>query len=270
MEDIVPRLRNSELDFLYSGLLSIHTELYNINPQVEFAEPNYTRSPSFATDPRYAEQWALNNTGQLVNGVSGPANVDINWLEAMEIYTSDTPVVVAVIDSGVAYSHDDLWRNHALLRSDGYVADFFQSDTFAWDLDGLDNDESGKADDAFGWDFFDNDRMPFDENGHGTLVASIIAAGSNNNIGIAGIAPNAWIIPIRIFNDLGQGNIPILISDLVYALDYALKRNSRIINLSLGGTNNSLAERLIFDSTNSFIDMFPVARIKATEIDFRH
>ncbi len=209
-------------------------EIFNDAAQVEFSEPNYTRSPYFSTDPRYVDQWSLQNTGQLVNGISGPANVDINWPDAMTIFTGFSEVVVAVIDSGVAYLHPDLQASAVINNFDP--------------LDGLDNDESGYIDDTLGWDFFDNDNNPFDENGHGTLVASIISAENNNNIGITGISPTARILPIRIFNDFNRGNIPILgISDLIFALNYALIQNARIINLSLGGLEFSFTEKLAFD-----------------------
>ena len=209
-------------------------EYLNNDPKVEFAEPNYTRSPYFSTDPRYVNQWSLQNTGQLVNGVSGPVDVDIDWPEAMTMFTGFSEVIVAVIDSGVAILHPDLEAGSAVNN---------------FDLpDGLDNDESGYIDDTFGWDFFDNDNNPFDENGHGTLVASIISAENNNNTGITGISPTARILPIRIFSDFGRGHIPILgISDLVFALNYALIRNARIINLSLGGFAFSNTEKLAFD-----------------------
>ena len=214
---------------------------FNDDPQVKFAELNYSRKLTIDEDPRYLEQWSLNNTGQLVNGVSGPADVDINWPEAFLLYEFNkilgglsAEVVVAVIDSGVAHTHPDLAANTAT-----NIYEF---------QDGLDNDETGYIDDFFGWDFFDNDNIPFDEHGHGTLVASIIAAESSNNLGIKGVSPNAQILPIRVLNDFGRGHIPFLgISDLVFALDYALIRNARIINLSIGGLDFSFAEKLFFN-----------------------
>ena len=118
-------------------------------------------------------------------------------------------------------------------------------------VDGKDNDENGFPDDFAGWDFFDDDNVPFDENGHGTLVASIIAAESNNNIGIAGISPTAHILPIRVLDDFGRGEIPNLgVSDLVLAIDYALRRNAKIINISFGGIGFSQTEELVFEFTD--------------------
>jgi len=73
--------------------------------------------------------------------------------------------------------------------------------------------------------------------GHGTHVAGIIAARSNNNIGIAGVAPSAQILPIRILDSRGDGSD----SDLALAIRYASDQGARVINLSLGGTNQTAA-----------------------------
>lgn len=114
-------------------------------------------------------------------------------------YTRGSPAVtVAVIDSGVDMNHPDLAGR---LRSDGY-------------------------------DFVDDDADPHDENGHGTNVAGIIAATLNNAQGIAGLAPNVSILPIRVMNARGKG------SDLGIArgIRYAADKGAQVINLSLGAT----------------------------------
>ena len=132
------------------------------HPFVEFAEPNHTRQLMGAPDPYYSQQWSLNNTGQQVNGVSGPAGVDIRWPQAMALFRGRTPVAVAVIDSGVAIDHKDIIDNYWVNTRELYGRT------------GVDDDGNGYVDDAIGWDFYAQDFAPLDENGHGTLVARVL------------------------------------------------------------------------------------------------
>ncbi|MBL9205928.1 MAG: S8 family serine peptidase [Opitutaceae bacterium] len=199
---------------------------------IEYAEPNFIRKPQAFNDPRYNEQWYLHNSGQEVNGMVGPAGVDIRWPEAMGIFTGTKDVVVAVVDSGVAVTHRELlpntWFN--LPEVDGSP--------------GVDDDGNGRIDDRYGYDFFDNDTSPFDENFHGTLVASVIAAQGNNALGVVGVCPRAKVMAIRIFSQFGESQLPSFgkASDLAQSLEYARLSNARIVNLSLGGGGFSLLE----------------------------
>lgn len=219
-------------------------EKFNSDLLVEFTEPNYIRSPQSLhapNDPYYHLQWSLNNTGQEVNGVTGPPGIDIDWEEAMQIYQGDSidQTRVAVIDSGVDLNHLDISPSIFLHGWDGDNED---------DKD-IDDDGNGYIDDVNGWDFYDHDNDPQDENGHGTLVASIIAGELNNSTGIAGISPDALIIPIRILSDLGEGNISELgISDLLPALAYAKHIGAKMINLSMAGGAYSYFEDLTFQA----------------------
>ena len=123
----------------------------------------------------YQDQWGLYalNLVSLHRGMSAPefaANYPLN-LE---------PVLVAVIDTGVDYTHPDLppsqlWRNPAERAN------------------GRDDDGNGLIDDLIGWNFVNDSNSPWDDHGHGTHVAGVIAAESNNNLGIAGVAPNARV-----------------------------------------------------------------------------
>jgi subtilisin family serine protease len=198
------------------------------DPIVNYVEPNYISEPlALPTDPRFGEQWSLHNTGQIVNGASGTPDVDIDWPEAMNIYTGTTDVIVAVIDSGVGIDHPDfeetsIWFNNA--ESVNYP-------------DFIDNDGNGKTDDLFGWDFFDNDPFPLDENGHGTLVASIIAGNGNNGLGGTGVSPHAQIMVLRVGNDFGQ----ITDAAMMNASLYAASMGARVINYSAGGPAYSFA-----------------------------
>jgi murein DD-endopeptidase MepM/ murein hydrolase activator NlpD len=158
-----------------------------------------TADPQTPNDPLYPQQSALNNTGQ--NG--GKANADIDAPEAWGITTGSANVTVAVIDSGVYYTHDDL--------NDGRV------------LTNID------------WDYVNNDSDALDDNGHGTHVAGIIAAETNNGIGTAGIMWQAKILPLKVCNEQGACNS----DNIAKALRYAADKGARVINLSLGGDCSS-------------------------------
>ncbi len=125
-------------------------------------------------------------------------------------------VVVAVIDSGVDDGHpdiadDSLWVNEQE------------------PLNGRDDDGNGYVDDRYGWDFIDNDNNPWDELGHGTHVAGIIAAATGNGIGIAGVDSRAIIMPLRALNLGGRGYG----SQVGAAIIYAANQGATIINLSM-------------------------------------
>ncbi len=155
----------------------------------------------------------------------------------MELYTPNELVVVAVIDSGVDFTHPEF-----LTLQDGEVVDvrFYPNIGEGSQDDDIDNDENGFTDDHTGWDFIDDDNLPIDENGHGTLVASIIAALGNNGEGGAGIAPFTLISPIRAFDDFGGGiTVDIFIESTKYVANLGIK----IINASFGGPEKSQCEQ---------------------------
>jgi len=148
---------------------------------VEYAEPNWLlKRQSLPADPKFSEQWYLSNTGQVVNGLGGISGIDINWLAANELFSGSKDIVVAVVDSGVAFDHPEIlnklwWNPHET-------------------SDGGDNDGNGYINDLLGWDFYDNDIEPLDENSHGTLVASLIAASSENGEGGVGVSSQVKIM----------------------------------------------------------------------------
>ena len=173
--------RNLELVKLPQGA-DLHRALksYSDQPDVLYAEPNYivehvsvvisqpgTPPPTvIPNDPSFPAQWNLHNTGQ--NG--GTPGADIKAAEAWSITTGSKDVVVAVIDTGVDYTHQDLaanmWRNEADCNNNG-----------------IDDDGNGYVDDCYGIDTFNDDSDPMDDNDHGTHVAGIIGAVGNNGRG---------------------------------------------------------------------------------------
>ena len=136
-------------------------------------------------------------------------------------------MVVAVVDSGVDYTHQDLDDN-IWINSDEIPGN------------GIDDDNNGFVDDLTGWDFWEGDNDPRDLDpidGHGTHVAGIIA-GENNGIGVTGVAPNAKIMPVRVIGTFRGESEPI-----VAGIRYAVDNGANIINLSLGSSVLNEAQR---------------------------
>ena len=185
---------------------------------VSFFEPDFVLSAQATpNDPHYGGYaWALNNTAQ----TGGTVDADIDAPEAWELAKGDGSVVVGVIDSGVDYSHPDLAGN--IWTNPGEVAG-----------DGVDNDVNGYVDDVHGWDFFNRDNNPMDDNGHGTHVAGTIAASGNNGTGVTGVNWNAEVVPLKFMGADGSGYL----SDAVSAINYANSLRTKGVNLRV--TNNS-------------------------------
>ncbi|MGB5960268.1 MAG: S8 family peptidase [Coleofasciculaceae cyanobacterium] len=151
-------------------------------------------------------------------------NWDLNMINAPEVWAqgyTGQGVVVAVVDTGVDYTHPDLANN--IWVNSGEVAD-----------NGIDDDGNGYIDDVRGWNFVDSDNNPMDLNGHGTHVSGTIAA-ENNNFGITGVAYNSTIMPVRVLSSEGDGERDNIASGIRYAVD----NGANVINLSLGGGYSS-------------------------------
>lgn len=196
---------------------------------VEYAEPNYVFSvndftidsdiiydkdlklleedvlaPLTPNDPLYSDQ---SNIIQ--------ANIDDVW---GEYTTGDGSQIVAILDTGVDYTHPDLeaniWENTA--EKNGVA--------------GYDDDGNGYIDDIRGWDFINNDNTPLDDNMHGTHVAGIVGAVGDNGIGIAGAAWNVKLMPIKVFQSNGTGNS----TTIAEGVTYATSNGATIHNMSFG------------------------------------
>jgi subtilisin family serine protease len=199
------------------------------SPDVLFAEPNFIyRASAIPNDPRFGSAWGLDNTGQIVNGSSGTPDADIDAPEAWDSTTGSRDVVVAVIDSGIAYNHPDLaaniWRNPG--ESGG-----------GKDSNGIDDDGNGFVDDWRGWDFVSDDNAPRDLLGHGTHVAGTIGAVGNDGIGTTGVNWQVSLMPVRVLNAQGSGTS----ADVGAAINYAAANGADVINVSLGGEGFSAA-----------------------------
>ena len=214
-------------------------------PIVETAEPDHVRELK-ALDPEYPKQWSLRNTGQVVNGKSGPAGFDIRWPEANLLYKPKSTLVVGVIDSGVTLLHPDLVGSVHVKTSESING-----------FNGIDEDGNGLIDDFWGYDWYDLDPLPTDQHGHGTLVSSIIAGTIGNGQGIAGITNSVKIRGYRVFDQFARGGKPkfrsggYAVSDVLASVATAVDDGCKVINLSLGGSAYSALEAGAFEEIST-------------------
>jgi len=201
---------------------------------VAAAEPDYLRSlTALPDDPIFSLQWHLRNDGI----VSGRPDADIDASEAWEVNTGGSEVIVAVIDTGINWEHEDIsdniWTNEAEIPDNN-----------------LDDDGNGYVDDVRGWDFIGSgtledpvpDNDPRDFHGHGTSVAGIIGGKGNNRRGISGVVWDAKLMPLKVGLD-SSVSTSLSVSGFLEAIEYALNHNVRVINGSFGGPGYSRAER---------------------------
>ena len=177
-------------------------------PFVEYAEPNLIRhSDQVPNDPLFLDQWGLHNTGQLSPYppfFPGIFDADIDAPEAWDVEIGDPRTILAIIDTGTDYTHPDLAAN--IWTNPGERPD------------GLDNDANGFIDDVIGWDTFDNDNDPQDEDGHGTHVAGIAGAIGDNGTGVSGVAWNSQLLIIKASDDSGAFSIASIVGAQFYLL----------------------------------------------------
>lgn len=175
-------------------------------------------------DPDFAKQWGMN---------------DIGVKNAWKINTGNSDMIVAVIDSGIDYTHPDLlpnlWMNTKEIPNNN-----------------IDDDNNGYVDDIIGWDFFSDDNKPYDlavapiellkggNPGHGTHCAGNVAARGNNSIGISGVAPQAKIMGLRFISDQGQGTT----DGAIKAIKYAVDNGAKVLSNSWGSEGEDPADQV--------------------------
>jgi subtilisin family serine protease len=189
---------------------------YASDPHVQYAEPSMlltlrdplptdnelptaAAGPVFPNDPYFSEQDNLYNTGQS----GGSVGADVNAPSAWELQTGSASVVIAVVDTGIQLEHPDL---------------------------------QGKVLTELGYDFVENDLVPQDTTNHGTRVAGVIAANSNNGVGIAGMCWECRLLPLRV----GTSVIHLASLEVAQAIYYAATLPVDVINMSLGGQCSDL------------------------------
>jgi serine protease len=173
--------------------------LYSCENDVEYAELNYYVYALFVpNDPLYAaDQWNFSNS-----------SAGINMQSAWDITFGEPNVIVAVVDTGVAFENYHNFKQAPDLAQTHFVP---------------------------GYNFVSNTTHPNDDEGHGTHVTGTIAQSTNNNLGVAGIAFNCSIMPVKVLDSTGQG------TDTAVAdgIQFAASNGAKVINLSLGGTAGS-------------------------------
>ncbi|MEY4939371.1 MAG: hypothetical protein RIQ93_1106 [Verrucomicrobiota bacterium] len=191
---------------------------------VDFAEPDYLLQALVTPDdPRYPEQWNLHNTG-LSGGVAG---ADIMAESGWDLQRDASSIIVAVVDSGVRVTHEDLAANLWVNPGESGL------DSLGRDkrTNGIDDDGNGYVDDVHGINVLDGSGNPVDQWGHGTHVAGIVGAAGNNARGVSGVA---WRVKIMACKFIGT-TLDYSVSDAITCLDYARGNGARIVTASWGG-----------------------------------
>ena len=213
-------------------------ELKN-DPNIEYAQPNFQYYPtSISTNDSYKDLlWGLDNSGQTVNGVAGTNDADIDAPEAWAVNEgTNASIIVAVIDTGVAYNNPDLTAN-------------------MWNGTSCKDENGGSLGNCnHGYDYEDNDKTPLPTSSpHGTHVAGTIAAVKNNSEGTIGVAPNAKIMALK---------TSLTTIDNVKSINFAKYNGATIINASWGGSANdceSASDQALYDAISGFNGLFIAA-----------
>jgi serine protease len=197
-DEIVVKFKNDHRPFLVikvpEGRVREKVQEYSKRPDVVFAEPNYyAQAFSAPSDPYFKFQW---NFGAQVDG---GINLETAWTQS-----TGAGVTVAIVDTGIAYENYGIYVQAPDLAHTRFVD---------------------------GYDFVNNDPHANDDNSHGTHVAGTVAQSTNNGLGVAGIAYNATLMPVKVLNKKGSGTYTAIANGIHFAADHGAK----VINLSLGG-----------------------------------
>ncbi|MBJ7519786.1 MAG: S8 family serine peptidase [Solirubrobacteraceae bacterium] len=194
LDELLP-LPDTEVVQADRGGLSEALEALRDDPDVVHVDVDVPVTAYGTNDPLWSEMWALENVGKN-RGTTAGADIAVQSAWAV---TRGAGQTIAVVDSGVTSSHPDL---------------------------------AGQLDLANAYDYLERDTTPQDTHGHGTHVTGTIAALADNQVGIAGVAPGAKVLPLRVMGSGGEG----LVSDVIQAFDRAGRLGIRVVNASLGAS----------------------------------
>ncbi len=221
-------------------------EWYEGNSSVLFAEPNFIVSvpPPLPMPKDTTNDFAMNSLegnspkGAFTTGYPNDPYYNYQWnMEKIKVPSAwgiskgSDDVIIAILDTGIHYTHPDLSGN-IWMNTD----EIFNN--------GADDDNNGFIDDIYGWDFQYDDNTPMDDFGHGTAIASIIASEGNNDIGLAGILWNARIMSVKVGDSSG-----IYESNKIKGIQYAKNNGADIIICSFGNYQSSDLEQIVIDQS---------------------
>jgi subtilisin family serine protease len=205
-----------------AGNVAVAKAALEKDPNVLYVEPNFKThiEQVVPNDFEFDSLYAMQNTGSS----GGKLGADIKATEAWGISTGSRDIVVAVVDTGIDYFHEDLraniWTNPREIPGNG-----------------IDDDGNGFVDDTHGYDFVSSDSDPFDDHLHGTHVSGTIGAVGNNGIGVVGVCWQVRLMALKAFDDQGSGDV----ASAVAAIHYAIANDARIINASWSASDRSQA-----------------------------
>ena len=238
-------MKKHGLDRIYLAEFSLKEDLtkvlerLNRDSRVEYAEPNYeVKADIIPNDLDFDKLWGLNNTEQ----TGGALDADIDAVDAWDTQTGSHDVVIAVIDTGVDYNHEDLASN--IWTNSGEIPG-----------NGKDDDSNGFVDDVHGYDFVNSDGDPMDDHYHGTHCAGTIGAVGDNMIGVAGVNWNVSIMPVKFLNASGSGTTTAAIA----SIDYATQMGVDVMSNSWGGGGFSTSLESAISAANDAGILFVAA-----------
>lgn len=201
-DDVMP-VKEALARFKFSKALLVSGETL-IDPNLaEYIEPNYIlKADGTPNDPDFSKLWGLKKIG-----------LDTAW----DRITSSSEIVIAIIDSGIDYTHPDLVAN--MWKNPGEIPG-----------NGIDDDGNGYIDDVYGFDFANGDGDPLDDFYHGTHCAGTIAAVGNNGIGVVGVNWTAKLMALKFLDKNGLGDT----AKAIAAIEYAIQMKAKILSNSWG------------------------------------
>jgi len=215
-------------------------QTYRNNPDIEYIEPHYIGfvESIIPNDPLYTSQ-------QYLEQIHAP--------EAWDITQGTSDIIIGILDTGVDWKHEDL--KNSIWHNPGEIAE-----------NGIDDDNNGYIDDIIGWDFVDGiadtaagedgflpDNDPMDFDGHGTHIAGIAAATTNNDTGVAAVSWGARIMPLRCGWHASDGNGYVSSVFAAEAYTYAADNGAHIVNQSSGNSGQLIVDAALYAFLNNVL-----------------